>query len=276
MPPDLLLITWNRLQYVEKTISNLLSDQSDFNLYVWDNNSTDGTADLISSVNDPRVKKKVFSGENVKQRKPSLWFLENSTSNVVGKVDDDILLPHGWTDKIYPVVVNNATAGMIGCWIFMEEDWNPNKAQHKIVQLGDMQIFQNIMIAGQSFLAKKELLKNYILPESYGYGFPVDQAKMTIDGYKNGYIFPILFAHNMDDPRSTHYLYKDGSIHKNSALTARARGFTSSEEYASWIRQDAKNILTEPLSYQIRRNNIARDNTIIGKIRRKLHKITQA
>jgi glycosyltransferase involved in cell wall biosynthesis len=54
-PVDLLLITWNRREYVEKTLSNLLADPSDFRLYCWDNASEDGTADLIASINDPRA-----------------------------------------------------------------------------------------------------------------------------------------------------------------------------------------------------------------------------
>ena len=54
-PVDLLLITWNRREYVEKTLANLLADPADFRLYCWDNASEDGTADLIAELDDPRV-----------------------------------------------------------------------------------------------------------------------------------------------------------------------------------------------------------------------------
>ena len=57
-PVDLLLITWNRREYVEKTLENLLADPSDFQLYCWGNGSEDGTADLIASIDDPRVEER--------------------------------------------------------------------------------------------------------------------------------------------------------------------------------------------------------------------------
>ncbi|MEQ9022138.1 MAG: glycosyltransferase, partial [Pseudomonadales bacterium] len=127
-----LLITWNRRDYVEKTLSNLLVDPSDFRLYCWDNASQDGTADLIASINDPRVVKRHFNKENVNQYEPCIWFFETATSDVIGKVDDDILLPAGWTERIAPMIRQEPKFGMLGCWIFMPEDWNESLAQKNI------------------------------------------------------------------------------------------------------------------------------------------------
>ncbi len=268
---DLLLITWNRRQYVEKTINNLLAGDADFRLHCWDNNSQDGTADIIASLDDPRVVKKNFSKENVKQRTPTLWFFDQASSDLVGKIDDDILLPHDWISTIAPIVRNNANAGMLGCWIFMEEDWVESLAKHKYVQLGENEVFQNMWIAGQSFLARKEILTRYIHAEHYGYGFPIDQYRMTRDGYVNGFPLPIVYAHNMDDPRSSHYLYKnDDSLAEHAALTARVRGFNNSDEYAQWIAEDAKNILIEPVKKQLKTETIQRDRSLIGRVRRRL------
>lgn len=272
-PVDLLLISWNRREYLEKTIPNLLADPADFRLYCWDNASEDGAADIIASLNDPRVVKRHYSKQNVKQREPTLWFFGQAQNDVVGKIDDDILLPHGWTGRIAPIVRNNPKAGMLGCWIFMEEDWDEQLAKHKFVDLNGSKVFQNTWIAGQSFLARLEILKNYILPEGKGYGFPVDQFRMTSDGYINGYPLPILFAHNMDDPRSEYCLMnKTGKILEHSALTARHIGFASPQEYGQWIARDAKNILTESISRQIKVRRIQEDQSFQGKIRRKIFK----
>jgi len=273
-PVDLLLITWNRREYVEKTLENLLAGDADFRLHCWDNNSQDGTADIIASLDDPRVVKKNFSTENVKQRTPTLWFFDQAKSDLVGKIDDDILLPNDWISKIAPIVRNNDNAGMLGCWIFMEDDWNESLAKHKFVKLGEHDVFQNMWIAGQSFLAKKDILPKYIHPENYGYGFPVDQYRMTRDGFVNGFPLPIVYAHNMDDPRSKHYINRhDESLGEHAALTARVRGFNNADEYAVWIAEDAKNILVDPLKAQLKREYTQRDQSLLGRVRKKLRRM---
>jgi len=273
-PVDLLLITWNRRHYVEKTLENLLKSDANFRLYCWDNNSEDGTAKIIAALDDPRVVKKHFSKENMKQRAPVLWFFEHATSDLVGKIDDDILLPHDWIETIAPIVRENPKAGMLGCWIYMKEDWDEVLAKHKYIKLGENDIFQNMWIAGQSFLARLDYVKKYIYPENKGYGFPIDQYQMTVDGLINGYPVPILFAHNMDDPRSSHYYSGGGGgIGSHGALTARVRGFENAEEYGCWIAEDARNVLIKPVNQQIRDTRVQSDQSFIGKVRRKIYKV---
>jgi glycosyltransferase involved in cell wall biosynthesis len=266
-PPDLLLITWNRKHYLEKTIEHLLKQDQDFRLYCWDNASADGTGDIINSINDPRVVKKVFSKENVKQREPCLWFLENAKSDVVGKIDDDILLPDDWINTLLPLIRSNPNYGMLACWIFMESDWDENLAKHKIKDIDGQRIFHTSWVAGQSFLAKKEVLKKYITND--GYGFPIDQMKMTIDGYINGYPLPLMFAHNMDEPRSPSYFDSKG-FGEHGALTARVRGFKTNAEYANWIAQDARNQLTYSLAKQLSDYHQRLNPSLRLKIKRKI------
>lgn len=268
-PVDLLLITWNRKAYVEKTLANLLADDGNFRLYCWDNNSEDGTAEMIAALDDPRVVKKYFSKENVKQRAPVLWFFEHATSDLVGKIDDDILLPHGWINQIAPIVRQNPKVGMLACWIYMPEDWDGLLAKHKYIKLGSANIFQNMWVAGQSFLVRLDYVKKYIQSENVGYGFPIDQYQMTEDGLINGYPVPIIFAHNMDDPRSKYYVKNMG---EHAALTSRVRGFKTSNEYSQWIAEDAKNVLLDSVKKQVKMVRIQRDKSLIGKIRRRLYK----
>jgi glycosyltransferase involved in cell wall biosynthesis len=254
-PVDLLLITWNRRAYLEKTLAHLMASASDFCLYCWDNGSKDGTADLIASLDDPRVVRKHFSPENVMMRTPSLWFFNEAKSEIVGKIDDDILLPEGWIEQIAPLVRSELRFGMLGCWIFMPEDWDESIAEHKVVQAGGTRVFRNSGIAVQSFLARRELLRRYITPDEwYDYGFPIDQCSMTADGLVNGYPLPIQFAHNMDDPRSPHCLMNQTEgMGEQAALTARKRGFQTVEAYRDWIVADAANILREPIETQLRK-----------------------
>ncbi|NBD15135.1 MAG: glycosyltransferase [Cyanobacteria bacterium] len=270
-PVDLLFITWNRREYVERTLSNILKDPSDFRLYCWDNGSKDGTADLIASISDTRVAKRHFNPKNVGQFEPCMWFFETATSDVVGKVDDDILLPPGWTEKIAPMIRKQPNFGMLGCWIFMPEDWDENLAQQNIVELSGERVFRTITIQGQSFLARKEYLLRYKLSQPRGHSIPINRPAMTFDGLINGYPVPLLYAHNMDDPRSPLNLKtKSGALGTEAALTARSRGFQSAEDYAKWIAADARRRQQEPFDKQLKQFKLVRDKSLIGRIKRKL------
>jgi glycosyltransferase involved in cell wall biosynthesis len=273
-PVDLLLITWNRREYVEKTLANLMASRSDFRLYCWDNASSDGTADVIRSLDDPRVVRKHFSQENAMQRTPSLWLLEEAQGDVVGKIDDDILLPDGWIERIAPMVRAEPKFGMLACWIFMPEDWDEAAASRKVVGVGGNRVFHNMWVAGQSFLARKAHLTRYVSPPDSGYGFPIDQVQMTADGLINGFPLPVLFAHNMDDPRSPHCLMNHpGGMGEQAALTARMRGFATPQSYAEWIAEDAAALLRDPVERQLRRALRLRDRSLVGRIRRRLQSI---
>ncbi|MEQ8541369.1 MAG: glycosyltransferase family 2 protein [Coleofasciculus sp. D1-CHI-01] len=266
-PVDLLLITWNRREYVEKTLPNLLADPSDFRLYCWDNGSTDGTADLIASINDPRLVKRHFNPENAVQYQPCLWFFETATSDVIGKIDDDILLPEGWTKRIAPMIRKEPKFGMLGCWIFMPEDWNETLAQHNIVELSGERVFRCMGIQGQSFLARRDYLIRY--QKKTRHGLPVARYAMSVDGLVNGYPVPLLYAHNMDDPRSPmNVKTKSGPLGLDSALSARNLKFDSAEAFGQWIAADALRRQTVPFDrqIQIKLAHLQCNKTRLGKI----------
>lgn len=273
-PVDLLLLSCNRRRYLEKTLHQLLSDPAEFRLHCWDNGSTDGAADIIASLDDPRVVRKHFNRENVGQQEPSFWFLDTVPGDVCGKIDDDILLPHGWTERIAPMVRSEQALGMIGCWIFMPEDWDEEAASQNIVRVGEFDVFQVTSVAGQSFLARKDLLNAY--RRANAQGLPVARGRMSRDGYISGNpARPLLMAHNMDDPRSPHCLmaadHADGT---QQAFTMRNQKFATLDEYAAWIAADARRRQTVPIERQLRRLrlNFARRKSVLGKVRWKIEK----
>lgn len=271
---DLLLITHNRLGYVEKMLPKLLEDPTDFNLYCWDNHSTDGTAELLQSIDDPRIVERHFHPENVNQCEPCLWFFENAKSDVVGKVDDDVLLPAGWIDQIAPLIRQDERFGMLGCWIFMESDWHEDIATTNIINIQGTPIFRSTMLAGHSFLARREYLQRYCIANSphYSHGLPVDRIKMSLDGLISGHPLPLLFAHNMDDPRSPLNLEtKPGmAFQSSSALTARKLGFKNIEDYAAWIEADAYFRQKVSFRKQLQWMALQEDSSFLGKVKRKI------
>ena len=253
-PVDLLLLTWNRRQYVEKTLARLCADPSDFHLHCWDNASTDGAADIIAECDDPRIVAKQFSKENVMQGPPMQWFIEHAKTDVLGKIDDDTLVPPRWTETIAPIVRRHARAGMIGCWTFWPEDFEENRAaaEKKIVRLGDAEILQDFSIGGTAFLVRKELAQKYFVSHTNGKWIPIGRTGMSEDGYISGWRCPLLWAEHMDDPRSEHNLMRQAETNDDyRGLTVRAFSRTP-EEYLNWIRQDARNKLNTPVAQQIR------------------------
>ena len=268
-PADLLLITYNRKQYVQKTLNHLLNSSSNFRLYCWDNASVDGTADIIASIDDERVVKRHFNPENVNQVEPCLWFIETAESDVIGKIDDDILLPEGWTDRFTPLVRQEPKFGMLGCWIFMPEDWNPTLATHNILEVSGHSIFRCTMIAGHSFVARREYLRRYSRKMSTG--IPVDRVQMSIDGLISGCPLPLMYAHNMDDPRSRLNLtMQSETISSDAGITCRRLGFDSPQAFADWIAEDALIRQKIPFHQQIMWHKITRDQSKIGRIKQRL------
>jgi glycosyltransferase involved in cell wall biosynthesis len=271
MPVDLLLITWNRREYLERTLPTLLADPADFRLYCWDNGSTDGTQDLIASLDDPRVIAKELHPENIGQSQPFHWFLEKGTSDCAGKVDDDILLPAGWTERFAPLLREHPTLGMLGCWIFMEEDWDAAAAEINTITVGETPVLRMTSVAGHSFLARRDLLRRYAVADFAGHGIPIDRGKMTLDQFVSGIPLPASFAHNMDDPRSPYCMYEVGQ-NTQCALTARRLGFNDRQAYGEWIASDARNRLVIPFQQQLRRMRLDGVPGLKGRVLRKVER----
>jgi glycosyltransferase involved in cell wall biosynthesis len=264
-PVDLLLITWNRLGYARKMMAQLLADPARFRVWWWDNGSTDGTREWISALDDPRLVERHLNATNEGQGEPVRWFLERAPSDVVGKIDDDILLPHGWTERIAPMIREQFCFGLLGCWIFMPEDWDESLAARNIVQVASHRVLRCIGIQGQSFLTRAQYFRKYW--HAGPLGLPLSQDRMTLDGLINGYPVPPSFAHNMDDPRSPHWMSGDG---KPGSLTARNFAFASAAEYAAWIAADAHFRQSRSFRSQYRWLVLDHDRSLRGRIKRKL------
>ncbi len=270
MSVDLLLITWNRRHYLEKTIECLLSDPTEFNLYCWDNGSEDGTQDIIANLDDPRVVERHMSRENVGQAPACFWFFERAQSDLIGKIDDDILLPEGWITQIAPMLRRHPEFGLLAGWVFQKEEWDEEAAAHNIVSVGEYRVLRRMGVQGHSFLGRREYVTKYAVKPK-GHGLPVDQTQMSLDGLINGYPLPIIFLHNMDDPRSPYFAYADAEgITGQAPLTARKHGFKDYDEYAAWIAADAKNTLEYPFELRLKKARIRREKSLKGIVKRKL------
>lgn len=255
MTVDILMITWNRFDYAKRTIDNLLSTKDDFQLYWWDNGSVDGVAEYISGLDDERIVLKHRSDSNVMQAIPTRWFLERSRAAIIGKLDDDTLVPDGWIRTIGSAIEQHGKLGMVGCWTFWPEDYerNAGPAQKKIKTFGAHRILTNIGIGGTAFLMQKKLALKYLVKDHNGTAFPIDRERMSAGGYCSGWYFPLIWAEHMDDPRSAQCSMSDTLELDSVALSARVRRFATKAEFMGWIMSDADSILNTGTKLQIDR-----------------------
>jgi len=252
-PPSILMLSWNRREYFERTIAHLLADPSDFRLFLWDNGSRDGVADLVRDLDDPRIARRMLSPDNVGQAQPWHWFLDHCDTSFAGKIDDDILGEPGWMTRFAGMLAAEPRFGTLGAWVYLREEWDEQAARPKIRTVGGYPIFENPWVPGGIFLGRTATLRRFSPRDPDQWGVPLDQFSMCLKGLINGYPLPISFAEHLDDPRSPHCrMNRPGGWDEFAAYSARMRRFESPEDYGRWIAEDARKVLLTPVAEFVR------------------------
>jgi glycosyltransferase involved in cell wall biosynthesis len=246
------MITHNRRAYTELALERLLACEGDFSVWIWDNGSTDGCTELVRSMeSQPHVGRVFLSPDNVMQGMPFEWMLKECGSAIVGKVDNDCLMPKRWLEPLSRAICERPELGVIGCWTFWPEDFDETIASRKIQRFGDHRIVTNAYIGGTGLLVRTELCHRF--PVSMRGGIPIEQYRMSAAGFVNGWYYPLIWAEHMDDPRSSHcVLGESDGMTGTFALTALRRGHKTPQEYEQWIREDCRGILTRTTQDQLR------------------------
>lgn len=97
-----LFITYNRLEYTKLALEALLASDVD-EIFIWDNNSTDGTAEYLLTVMDDKIKYCCFHHKNEGIRGPMNWFIGMTKDyEFVSKVDNDTVIPKDFFARMLP------------------------------------------------------------------------------------------------------------------------------------------------------------------------------
>ncbi len=272
--PSILMVSWNRREYFERTVKHVLSDSSDFRLHFWDNGSKDGVSDIISDLRDERIVSKHFNPENVGQFKPWHWFMENCSTGIAGKLDDDILGEMGWMTRFSEMLADEPRLGLLAAWVYLSSEWDESVGSHKIRKIGKHQIFQNLWVPGCIFLGRIDVLRRHTSHDPKRLGVPIDHAAILRAGLISGCPLPMSFAENLDDPRSPFCrMNRPGGWDEFAAYTARMRNFSGPEEYGQWIAADARNVLEVSIADQKRMFDPSLTDRVKAKIQRGFKKI---
>lgn len=122
-PPALLLYSWNKAAVLADTLQSLrASDIGDAPVIVLDNGSTDGTANLLTSLRDQWGEQlhSVRLPVNIGAPAARNWLLAlpevRQHDNIVF-LDDDLLLERDWLHRLHRVASAHPEADTIGCRI---------------------------------------------------------------------------------------------------------------------------------------------------------------
>jgi glycosyltransferase involved in cell wall biosynthesis len=210
----IVLVTHNRLDYTRKSIARLLQDQNEqFELYLWDNASTDGTPDYLKNhVKDPRIVEVVLSKENVGQTGAMNYAWSKTKTELVGKVDNDCLVTPGWTRIFAQTHMDIERLGALACWHYPLDEFDEDAARKagKIQRFGQHELLRHPSVCGSGFIMKR---RTYIQYGPWAAGCNVATTsyfmKMARGGEINGWYYPLVLQEHMDDPRSQHSLTRD-------------------------------------------------------------------
>lgn len=208
----LVLVTHNRLYYTQLCVTYLLADtQSNFELFIWDNASTDDTPAYLKSLNDPRIRNVILYPENAGQTVAMNRVWSNTSAQFLAKLDNDCLVQPGWMLNLVAAHLDNPTLGAVACWHYRTKDFDDRIARRKIREMNGHKLFQHPFVCGSGFLLKRETYQHLgPWPEgSPNIGTTQYFLRIAQAGYINGWYYPLVLQHHMDDPLSPYCWYHD-------------------------------------------------------------------
>lgn len=245
---DVLVVTHNRPAYTERSLQAVF-DHSDpaTRIWLWHNGNDAATLALIERFRD-RLFRFNHSRENVGLTAPTNWLFQNATGDLLGKVDDDCIVPRSWDTLLKRAHQDEPSFGVLGCWRFFDEDFVPELAEKKIRSFrGGHRLLVNHWVAGTGFLMKRQCVADGgLVKESRGFSeYCIELARR---GWVNGWIYPLLYQEHMDDPRAEHTgIRTDEDLRRSAPLSAQMHNITTVSEWEKRLRQSAREVQAAPL-----------------------------
>jgi glycosyltransferase involved in cell wall biosynthesis len=215
---------------------------------IWDNGSTDGTQNYLESINDPHIHEIVLSPENKGQTFVTNHVWSQSSSFLVGKVDNDCMVTPGWIQKLKKAHEDIPKLGVVGCWHFFEKDFDFERAKNKIQTFGQHRIFRHPWIDGSALMMKRSTYLKYgpISEQEYLSGF---WRRLALAGYINGFYYPLILQNHLDDPLNPKCLIKSTKTfndYREITQGLKVGRYNGPEGRIAWRNEILRNILDDP------------------------------
>ena len=248
---SLVMFTYNRIEYTREALHTLMKNtRYPFDLYIVDNYSTDGTREFLEAVRleyPDRMKDIRYNSTNEGLPGPTNDFWSRVNSELIGKVDNDTLVPPGWLERLVEAHQKIPKLAVVGGYHFRPEDFDDHAARSRLYAYNGINILPDGHIGGCCYLMKKSIQKIIgpmkINPALKIHGWTEYQHMLSDAGYIVGYLYPLIQLEYMDDPRSEKCLINE----KYQAYTRqiwRERGihFKSTDQVVEWLHRDAQRI----------------------------------
>lgn len=239
---DVLMVTYNRPVYTRRSLDHLLAHCGpNTGVWLWHNGNDPETLQVVRSrAAHPQVTRFHHSPENLRLREPTNWLWRESTASLLGKVDDDCLVPARWDVTLAEAHARDSTLGVVAAWRFREEDHVPDLVDRKLRTLpGGTRIMANPWVQGSSYLLKRACVEQ-VGPLRQGQSFTEWCVQVALAGWDNGWLYPFLYEDHMDDPRSPHSeLRDDADLRRHLPLSAQRLGIDTLEAWTERMRESA-------------------------------------
>ncbi|MGB5749031.1 MAG: glycosyltransferase, partial [Desulfobacterales bacterium] len=227
-----------------------------FDLYIVDNNSNDGTREWLETVRleyPDRIKDIRYNSTNEGLPGPTNDFWSRADSELIGKVDNDTLVPPGWLERLVEAHQKIPKLAVVGGYHFRPEDFDDKSAHSRLYTHHGIKILPDVHIGGCCYLMKKSIQKIFgpmkFNPALKIHGWTEYQNMLAGAGYIVGYLYPLIQLEYMDDPRSKKCLinekYQD---YTRKIWRERGINFKSTDQIIEWLHADAQRIIKQPSS----------------------------
>jgi GT2 family glycosyltransferase len=111
---DILIVVHNQLEYVKKCLDSLFINTSNFNLYLWNNNSNKNTTEYLKSISQRPNVKLFNSKKNLGFIVPNNLIIKECNSDWVVFINSDTEVIKNWDSVLIGAMMNNPQIAQTG------------------------------------------------------------------------------------------------------------------------------------------------------------------
>jgi len=247
---DVLMVTYNRPTYTRLSLEHLLdSCDESMRVWVWHNGNDQDTLDVVASMRGhARFHEFHHCPENQRIRTPINWLFENARGDLLSLVNDDCVVSQGWAQILRRVHEDVAEIGVVACWHFQPEDFDPLLAGRKMRTFtGGHRLMVNPWVQGSGVMLKRACVRRLGLLRPKERSFTPYCIRVAAAGWVNGWYLPLVPIDHMDDPRSRRTgICTDADLAANMPLSAQFRKTRTVQQWLAHLRISARAIQEAP------------------------------
>ncbi|MCX7725659.1 MAG: hypothetical protein N2053_02290 [Chitinispirillaceae bacterium] len=108
----------------------------------------------------------------------------------------------------------------------------------------NLYIIRNCWVSGNGYIMKRKIIESLGTLRSKE-SFTDYCIRAALNGWINGWLYPLIYIESMDDPRSKYTILKtDEDIRKYNPLSARLNGVTTIDGWVSQLKRSAIRVQT--------------------------------